>query len=89
MPNFVTESYDKLVERQARIDAFFEDLENQLTSIGSPATYHLDIYWDSGKIRRISDDVRIRDLSPADKLKYYNQGVGLMKLAINKTIYPE
>jgi hypothetical protein len=88
MANFVDKSYDKLVERAARIESFFADLESRLSAINAPQTNHLEIYWDTGKVRRISDDIQIQSLSLADRLKYYHQGIGLMKLAINRQLLP-
>ena len=86
--NFVTESYDKLEERRDRVDTFFQDLEDQLSFISAPPTAHMDIHWDGVKVYTIQGDNRIQDLSLEDKLKYYNQGLGLMKLAMNNTLYP-
>ena len=88
MAGFVDFSYDDLAARATRIENFFSDLENKLSTISAPTIYHLDIYWDGGKVRRVSDDSQIQTLSLADRLFYYNQGVGLMKLAINKQLLP-
>ena len=88
MASFIDQSYDKLGARASRIENFFADLEGKLSSLSTPEVYHLDIYWDGGKVRRTSDSEWIQTLSMKERLKYYNQGLGLMKLAINKSLYP-
>jgi hypothetical protein len=85
--NFVDISYDTLQLRKTRVVAFFADLENKLASIGAPTTAHLDITFDGSKINRISDGVQISTLPSSDMLKYYTQGLGLMKLAMNNQLY--
>lgn len=87
MPSFVNIQYDTLDARHTRVVSFFNDLETTLGNISAPFTSHLELYWDGGKVRRISDDVQISSLSPSDQLKYYNHGLGLMKLAINAKLY--
>jgi len=88
MPSFTDSQYSKLEIRKTRVDAFFADLEATLSSISAPTTYHLDIFWDGSKVKVILTDLQISSSSLADKIKYYNQGLGLMKLAINKQLYP-
>lgn len=87
MPSFVNIQYDTLDARHTRVLAFYPDLEAKLSAIGAPYTVHLELYWDGGKVRRISDDVQISSLPPSDQLKYYNHALGLMKLAINAQLY--
>jgi len=88
MASFVDNQYTKLEARKTRVDTFFADLELTLSNIGAPTTYHLDILWDGSKVKVILTDLQISSSSLADKIKYYNQGLGLMKLAINKQLYP-
>lgn len=88
MPSFTDNQYTVLDARKVRVDAFFTNLESTLHTNGTPTTYHLDIGWDGAKVIRISDGVQIQSLSLADRLKYYNQGLGLMKLAMNNQLYP-
>jgi hypothetical protein len=85
--NFAEINYDILQVRKARVVAFFADLENKLASIGAPTTSHLDITFDGSKVNRISDGVQISTLTSSDMLKYYNQGLGLMKIAMNAQLY--
>jgi hypothetical protein len=87
MATFIDTQFDKLDARHSRVMAFFVDLETVLGNIGAPYTSHLELYWDGTKVRRISDDTQIASLSAADQLKYYNHGLGLMKLAINAKLY--
>jgi hypothetical protein len=87
MANFVDDQYGILTARSTRVLTFFPDLESRLSSISAPYTAHLELYWDGSKVNRISDDIQISSLSPADQLKYYNHGLGLMKLAINEKLY--
>lgn len=87
MAGFVDVSYDKLFSRSERIISFFSDLESRLSSIGAPYTNHLDIFWDGSKVKIIASDEQISGLSNSMKLKYYTQGLGLMKLAINNQLY--
>jgi hypothetical protein len=87
MPSYVDDQYGKLDERRARVTAFFGDLDANLASIGATTIYHLDIYWDGGFVRVTETGAKLA-VEPADEqLKYYNQGLGLMKLAINDRIY--
>lgn len=88
MPSFTDNQYTVLDARKARIDTFFGDLESTLLTISAPIIYHLDIGWDGATVIRISDGVQIQTLSLADRLNYYNQGLGLMKLAMNNQLYP-
>jgi len=88
MSSFTDNQYSKLEVRKTRVDSFFADLESTLSNIGAPTTYHLDIFWDGTKVKVILTDLQISSSSLADKIKYYNQGLGLMKLAINKQLYP-
>lgn len=88
MPTFTDNQYITLDARKARVDIFFGNLESTLLTISAPIIYHLDIGWDGGKVIRISDGAQIQTLSLADRLKYYNQGLGLMKLAMNNQLYP-
>jgi hypothetical protein len=89
MPNFVDINYDTLALRASRIEEFFGNLGNKLNNISSPITYHQEIYYDgNGNVRRVSDDEKIQTLSLFDREKYYEQGLGLMKIAMNKVLYP-
>jgi hypothetical protein len=87
MANFVDDQYGILTARSTRVLTFFSDLESRLSSISAPNTAHLELYWDGSKVSRISDNTQIASLSAADQLKYYNHGLGLMKLAINAKLY--
>lgn len=87
MAGYVDRSYDALLIRSARVQNFFSELESKLSSIGAPYTNHMDIYWDGTKIKITATDEQISGLSNANKLKYYNQGVGLMKLTINRQLF--
>lgn len=87
MASYIDRSYDTLVVRQERILSFFSDLESKLSSIGAPTTNHLDIFWDGSKVKIVATDEQISGLANSVKLQYYNQGVGLMKLAMNKQLY--
>lgn len=87
--NFVTENYDKMVQKRVKLDSFFQELEDQLSSISAPDFYHMDISWSNGEVRRSTDGARIQGLPMEQRLKYYNQAFGLMKLAINNQLYPE
>lgn len=88
IPTFTDNQYTILNARKTRVDTFFSDLESTFSTIGAPTTYHLDIGWNGSKVIRISDGAQIQTLSLADRLKYYNQGLGLMKLAMNNQLYP-
>jgi hypothetical protein len=87
MASYIDRSYDALGIRQERINTFFSDLESKLATIGAPSTNHMDIYWDGSKVKITATDEQISGLSNIEKFKYYNQGVGLMKLAMNKQLY--
>ena len=87
MASFADRSYDTLLIRQERILSFFSDLESKLSSIGAPYTNHMDIYWDGSKVKIVATDEQISGLGSTDKFKYYNQGTGLMKLAMNRQLY--
>ena len=41
MAGFVDFSYDDLAARATRIENFFSDLENKLSTISAPTIYHL------------------------------------------------
>lgn len=88
MSSFTDDQYTTLDARKTRVDTFFGNLESTLLTISAPTTYHLDIGWNGAKVIRISDGVQIQTLSLADRLNYYNQGLGLMKLAMNNQLYP-
>lgn len=89
MPSFVDINYDTLSARESRIENFFSDLSNKLSTLSAPTVYHQEIYYDgAGNVRRISDDEKIQNLSLFEREKYYDQGLGLMKLAMNKVLYP-
>lgn len=88
MATYVDEQYGILSARESRVETFFTDLELRLSTISAPECYHLDINWTGGKVRVTATDAQISSLSLADRLKYFNQGLGLMKLAINKQLYP-
>lgn len=89
MPNYVDINYDTLSARASRIENFFEQLSVKLLTLSAPTVYHQEIYYDgNGNIRRISDDEKIQTLSMFQREKYYDQGLGLMKIAMNKTLYP-
>lgn len=87
MASFADRSYDALGVRKERIINFFSDLESKLASIGAPTTNHLDIFWDGSKVKIVATDEQISTLDNTQKFKYYNQGVGLMKLAMNRQLY--
>jgi hypothetical protein len=87
MANFSDISYSLLAQRSDRVINFFLELENKLSSIGAPYTNHMDIYWDGSKVKITLTDEQISGMSNADKFKYYNQGLGLMKLAMNRQLY--
>ena len=87
MPSFVDLQYDKLETRKNRVIAFFGDLDNRLQVISAPTTYHLDIYWDGNFVRVILTDAKLAAEPYSEQLKYYNQGLGLMKIAMNKQLY--
>lgn len=88
MPSYVDINYGTLEARKNRVDSFFGDLENKLAAISAPTIYHLDIWWDGSKVKIIITDEQISGLSLEKKLKYYEQGLGLMKIAMNKSLYP-
>jgi hypothetical protein len=88
MATYVDIQYAKLGTRQNRILNFFNDLEATLSSIGAPSTAHLDLEWNGTKVVRSLDGIQISSLSNPEQLQYYNQGLGLMKLAMNKQLYP-
>lgn len=89
MPSFVDISYDTLVTRASRVEGFFGNLSNKLLELGVPPTYYQDIYYDGdGNTRRVSDNEKIQTLSMFEREKYYDQGLGLMKIAMNKQLYP-
>jgi hypothetical protein len=85
--NFPEINYDILNTRKTRVVSFFNDLENKLSSVGAPSTAHQDIYFDGSTILRISDNATISSLPSLEILKYYPQGLGLMKLAMNNQLY--
>jgi hypothetical protein len=87
MATYVDEQYGRLTDRKNRVVAFFGDLDSRLATISAPTTYHQDIYWDGGFVRITANDSKLASETPENQLKYYNQGLGLLKLAINKTIY--
>lgn len=87
MATFVDRSYDLLNQRSLRVISFFADLDFTLANIGAPYTAHLDIFWDGSQVRLISTSQPVSGLSRFDRLKYYNQGLGLMKLAMNNILY--
>lgn len=87
MATFIDIQYSALDNRHTRVMAFFSDLEAKLSEIGAPATAHLELFWDGSKVNRLSDNVQISSLTPDDQLKYYNHGLGLMKLAFNNQLY--
>jgi hypothetical protein len=88
MATFVDIQYNTLDTRSQRILSFFSDLEAKLASIGAPSTAHLDLEWNGSKVVRSLDGIQISSLSNPEQLQYYNQGLGLMKLAMNKQLYP-
>jgi len=87
MSSFTDIQYAKLGTRQNRILNFFNDLEASLSSIGAPSTNHQDILWDGSKVKVALTDEQISGMSHSDQLKYYNQGLGLMKLAMNNQLF--
>jgi hypothetical protein len=89
MPSYVAINYDTLSSRAARIENFFGDLGSNLSSLGINPVYHQDIYYDgNGNIRRVLDDEKIQTLSLSDRQNFYSQGLGLMKIAMNKYLLP-
>jgi hypothetical protein len=87
MPSYVDNQYAILDERRTRVTAFFGELDTKLANIGAPTIYHLDIYWDGGFVRVTETNAKLANEPASEQLKYYNQGLGLMKLAINAKIY--
>jgi hypothetical protein len=87
MPSYVDNQYTILEDRRNRVAAFFGDLDAKLAAITAPVTYHLDIHWDGGFVRVTETNAKLVNEPASEQLKYYNQGLGLMKLAINDTIY--
>ena len=87
MASFTDISYSTLAQRSERILSFFGNLEITLANIGAPYTAHLDILWDGSKVKILLTDEQISALSNSTKLKYYTQGLGLMKLAMNRQLF--
>lgn len=86
MPNFVDNQYTTLGLRQDRVVSFFAMLESKLADISAPNTGHLDIEWNGTKVVRSLDGTQISSLPNTEQLKYYPQGLGLMKLAMNNQL---
>jgi hypothetical protein len=87
MATYVDNLETSLQNRKTRVLDFFVDLDLKLSSLSAPTTYHQDIYWDGGFVRVTATDAKLSVEPNTEKLKYYNQGLGLLKLAINKAIY--
>ena len=87
MASFTDISYATLAQRSERILSFFGNLEITLSNISAPTTNHLDIFWDGSKVKITLTDEQISALSNATKFKYYTQGLGLMKLAMNRQLF--
>ena len=87
MATYVDQQYGKLSDRKDRVVAFFGDLDGRLLTISAPTTYHLDIYWDGNFVRVTSTDAKLASEPYSEQVKYYNQGLGLMKIAMNKVLY--
>lgn len=87
MASFVDKSYNTLGIRSDRVISFFSNLESKLLDIGAPSTGHLDLEWNGSKVVRSLDGIQISSLDNATILKYYTQGLGLMKLAMNNKLY--
>jgi hypothetical protein len=87
MATFVDVQYATLGIRKDRVISFFAILESKLADISAPNTGHLDIEWNGSKVVRSLDGIQISSLSNSEQLQYYNQGLGLMKLAMNNQLY--
>jgi hypothetical protein len=87
MPSYVATEYNKLSERKDRVIQFFGELDSQLLALSVAPTVHQDIYWDGNFVKIILTDSKLVNETPAEQLKYYNQGLGLMKIALNKSLY--
>lgn len=86
--NYVDDQYTILEARKNRIDTFYTDLDARLIAIGLGSVYHMEIYFDGSFVRVIATDAKLNAEPLSEKLKYYNQALGLMKLGINKVLYP-
>jgi hypothetical protein len=87
MATFVDIQYASLGTRKDRVVSFFAMLETKLVDINAPSTGHLDLEWNGSKVVRSLDGVQISSLDAYNQLKYYTQGLGLMKLAMNNQLY--
>lgn len=87
MASYVDRAYDTLGVRKDRIISFFAMLESKLADINAPSTGHLDLEWNGSKVVRSLDGIQISSLDGYSQLKYYNQGLGLMKLAMNNQLF--
>ncbi len=87
MPSYVNTQYAKLITRRDRVAAFFADLDSELLTLGVQPISHQDIYWDGNFVRVKLTDTKLASEIPSVQLKYFNQGLGLMKLAFNSDLY--
>jgi hypothetical protein len=88
MATFVDNQLAKLTAREARVNNFYSDCIDVFGSFGLGNIHHLDIYWDGSFVRVIATDAKLDSEPLSEKLKYYNQGLGLMKIVMNKYLYP-
>jgi hypothetical protein len=87
MPNYSTIASD-LTAESVDILAAFTAAQIELATQGAPVTYFLEIYWDTGRIKRIFDDARVDSLPAAEQLRLYPQLGGLFNLAMRNLLYP-
>jgi hypothetical protein len=87
MPNYTTIAAD-LTAESVDIAAAWGDAQSELATQGAPVTYFLEIYWDTGRIKRIFDDARMTSLPAAEQLRLYPQLGGLFNLAMRNLLYP-
>ena len=87
MASYVDNQLTILTNRKNRVVAFFSELDSKLFDLGTAPIVHQDIYWDGNFVKIILTDTKLVNEPPTEQLKYYNQGLGLMKLALNSTLY--
>ena len=87
MPSYVDNQLTILTNRKNRVLAFFSELDSKLFDLGAAPIVYQDIYWDGNFVKIILTDTKLVNEPPTEQLKYYNQGLGLMKLALNSTLY--
>ena len=87
MPNYATIA-GQLTAESVDIAAAWGDAQAELSTQGAPVTYFLEIYWDTGRIKRVFDDARVNTLPAAEQLRLYPQLGGLFNLAMRNLLYP-